>query len=603
MAELGYTEPTPVQEQGIPVVLEGRDMIAAAKTGTGKTAAFSLPVMDRLGRCSDGEAPRMVVVTPTRELATQIGETCEPIAKYTNHRIITLLGGVSYEPQIKKLRRTVDIVIATPGRLIDLMNQGALSLNNVKVLVIDEADRMLDMGFWPDVRKIVQATPDSRQTLLFSATIDRSQDEVMFSMLHDPAIIEISQRGEVADKIDQYVVWTSRRDKPALLNAYIREKGGFRVIVFTRTKGGADNCTRRLRKIGIAAEAVHANRSQAQRARAVENFRAGKTHVLVATDVLARGIDVPEVDYVINYDVPTMPEDYVHRIGRTGRAGLAGYAVTFATKETESYLREVERLIGQEIPVMKFKAGEDAMDPVDHSHSMYGIVEEPDQQQPAKGSSRPEGGRKGRNGRRGEQDEARGGRGGRGKKKPVEGYDELGRKTRNGKPHKVHEADPMDELIESGQVPPKKRGGRTYNYDMFADGAAKSRKNKGGRSGAAEVEANAEGNREERRAAENRARSGSKPRKGAGSGRTGRPQGGAKRGGKPGKFSKGQGGHGNGGYSGHGGHGTGNGGHGGRKSAGQGRSGKPGIPNVQADGKKAAPKRDVRPGRSYRQGR
>lgn len=228
---------------------------------------------------------------------------------------------MAYGPQIKKLERGLDVAIVTPGRMIDLMERGAADLSQVQVLVLDEADRMLDMGFWPQVQRIVEATPENRQTLLFSATIDRSQDKTMFSILNDPAIVEIAHRGETADKVDQYVIKTTRRQKPELLNSFIKEKGGYRVIVFTRTKGGADNCCRRLRRIGIPAEAIHADRSQAQRSRALTNFREGKTNVLVATDVLARGIDVPEVDYVVNYDLPMMPEDYVHRIGRTGPRG------------------------------------------------------------------------------------------------------------------------------------------------------------------------------------------------------------------------------------------------------------------------------------------
>ena len=294
-------------------MLQGRDLIAAAKTGTGKTAAFSLPSMDQLGhREGNDRGPFMLIVTPTRELASQIADTCMPIGKHTHHFVGTFVGGVAYGPQIKKLERGLDVAIVTPGRMIDLMERGAADLSQVQVLVLDEADRMLDMGFWPQVQRIVEATPKNRQTLLFSATIDRSQDKTMFSILNDPAIVEIAHRGETADKVAQYVIKTTRRQKPELLNSFIKEKGGYRVIVFTRTKGGADNCCKRLRRIGIPAEAIHADRSQAQRSRALTNFREGKTNVLVATDVLARGIDVPEVDYVVNYDLPMMPEDYVH---------------------------------------------------------------------------------------------------------------------------------------------------------------------------------------------------------------------------------------------------------------------------------------------------
>ena len=363
--DLGYTEPTPVQEQAIPLVLEGRDIIAAAKTGTGKTAAFSLPSMDTLPHRAIGESgPFMLVLTPTRELASQIGETCMPIGKRTEHFVAMFVGGVKYDPQIKKLERGIDVAIATPGRLIDLMDRGAVDLSAVRVLVLDEADRMLDMGFWPQVERIVKETPDDRQTLLFSATIDRSQDKTMFSLLNDPAIVEIAHRGDTADKIDQYVIHTTRRQKPELLNALIKEKGGFRVIVFTRTKGGADNATKRLRRAGIPTEAIHADRSQAQRTRALENFRTGKTNVLVATDVLARGIDVSGVDYVVNYDLPMMPEDYVHRIGRTGRAGADGLAISLVTPETKSLLKGIQKLIGKKIDEMDYKVPADAFEPL-----------------------------------------------------------------------------------------------------------------------------------------------------------------------------------------------------------------------------------------------
>ena len=348
------------------MVLQGRDLIAAAKTGTGKTAAFSLPSMDQLPhREGNDRGPFMLIVTPTRELASQIADTCMPIGKHTHHFVGTFVGGVAYGPQIKKLERGLDVAITTPGRMIDLMERGAANLSQVQVLVLDEADRMLDMGFWPQVQRIVESTPENRQTLLFSATIDRSQDKTMFSILNDPAIVEIAHRGETADKVDQYVIKTTRRQKPELLNSFIKEKGGYRVIVFTRTKGGADNCCKRLRRIGIPAEAIHADRSQAQRSRALNNFREGKTHVLVATDVLARGIDVPEVDYVVNYDLPMLPEDYVHRIGRTGRAGADGFAVSFVTPDTRNLLRSVQKFTGQDIPEMNFEISEDAFAPIE----------------------------------------------------------------------------------------------------------------------------------------------------------------------------------------------------------------------------------------------
>ena len=307
VAQLGYSTPTPVQEQAIPKVLEGRDLIAAAKTGTGKTAAFSLPTMDKLGHAKGNKGPLMLVVTPTRELAEQIGEVCGIIAKNTHHRILTVVGGVSYNPQIQALNRGVDVLIATPGRLVDLMDQGAAHLSSVEVLVLDEADRMLDMGFWPAMRKIIGATPQNRQTLLFSATIDRTIMSTAGKLLHDPAMVEIAHKGETADTVEQYVMHVQQAVKPELLKGLMKERGHRRVIVFCRTRSRADATCRRLKKVGYSVEAIHSSRSQNQRRRALENFANGTTDVLVATDVLARGIDVEEVEYVVNYDLPTQP--------------------------------------------------------------------------------------------------------------------------------------------------------------------------------------------------------------------------------------------------------------------------------------------------------
>ena len=355
VAQLGYSTPTPVQEQAIPKVLEGRDLIAAAKTGTGKTAAFSLPTMDKLGHAKGNKGPLMLVVTPTRELAEQIGEVCGTIAKNTHHRILTVVGGVSYNPQIQALNRGVDVLIATPGRLVDLMDQGAAHLSSVEVLVLDEADRMLDMGFWPAMRKIIGATPHNRQTLLFSATIDRTIMSTAGKLLHDPAMVEIAHKGETADTVEQYVMHVQQAVKPELLKGLMKERGHRRVIVFCRTRSRADATCRRLKKVGYSVEAIHSSRSQNQRRRALENFANGTTDVLVATDVLARGIDVEEVEYVVNYDLPTQPEDYVHRIGRTGRAGATGFAVSFVSPETADALRDIQKLLKRTIPELELE--------------------------------------------------------------------------------------------------------------------------------------------------------------------------------------------------------------------------------------------------------
>ena len=349
---MGYEQPTPVQEKAIPLVLQGRDIVAAAQTGTGKTAAFALPAMDVLPRAKAGSGPLMLVVTPTRELAQQIGDVAGQVALSTRHRITTVVGGLSYKPQIEKLSRGTDILIATPGRLIDLMQQKAVQLGDVRVLVLDEADRMLDMGFLPSVKQIVAATPRNRQTLLFSATIDKSILKVVGDMLHNPATVEIARKGDVADTVDHYIIRAPQSVKPALIKAVLAEKGAQRVIVFARTRSRADSTCRRLRKAGYAVEAIHSDRNQNQRRRALESFATGKVNIITATDVLARGIDVEEVDYVINYDIPDQAEDYIHRIGRTGRAGKGGFAVTFVTPENEGELHAIERLVKKAIPEM-----------------------------------------------------------------------------------------------------------------------------------------------------------------------------------------------------------------------------------------------------------
>ena len=352
---LGYEEPTPVQERAIPLALKGRDIIAAAKTGTGKTAAFSLPSMDKLGHAKGERGPLMLVVTPTRELAAQIAEVCETVAKSTHHRVLSVVGGVSYNPQISALKRGTDVLIATPGRLIDLMEQKAAHLDRAEVLVLDEADRMLDMGFLPSVKKIVAATPKTRQTLLFSATIDRSIEGVAGAFLRDPEVVEIAHKGETADTVDQCIVRVPQVLKADLLRATIAAWGHERVIVFARTRSRADATCRRLKRAGYSVEAIHSSRTQNQRRRALENFAAGTTDILVATDVLARGIDVDEVNYVVNYDLPTQAEDYVHRIGRTGRAGAKGRAISFVTPETQEALTDIEKFTKREIPEVRIE--------------------------------------------------------------------------------------------------------------------------------------------------------------------------------------------------------------------------------------------------------
>lgn len=355
VADMGYTAPTPVQAASIPHALDGEDVLAAAQTGTGKTAAFLLPTMNNLPHVPRSRArgkvapqgPLMLVVTPTRELAQQIEDACRSIAHHTGHTSVTVVGGVSYNPQRDKLKRGCDILIATPGRLQDLIDQGACMLDQVQVLVLDEADRMLDMGFLPAVRRIVGYTRDDRQTLLFSATLDDAAVGSITDLVHDPARVEIAPVTSTAETVEQYVLPVSLEAKNALLARVLKREGASRVIVFCRTKHRADACSRRLARAGITCAAIHGDRSQAQRERALKAFRAGECDVLVATDVLARGIDISDVRYVVNFDVPTDPVDYIHRIGRTGRAGEEGWSLTFVTPDDVAEFYDIEALMGK----------------------------------------------------------------------------------------------------------------------------------------------------------------------------------------------------------------------------------------------------------------
>ncbi|WP_251158971.1 DEAD/DEAH box helicase [Caniella muris] len=356
---LGYESPSPVQEQAIPAVLAGKDVLAAAQTGTGKTAAFLLPVLNDLPHHGKAKGPLCLIVTPTRELAIQIEDVCQTICKKTGHRSVTVVGGVSYGPQRGKLARGCDVLVATPGRLVDLMGTGDCDLSEVTTLVIDEADRMLDMGFLPTVRKIVAACRNRRQTLLFSATLDEAAVGEITDLAHDPAVIEIARRGTAAQTIDQFLLPVSPEVKNKLLAKVLEREGHSRVIVFCRTKHRADAACRRLRKAGIAAAPIHGDRNQNQRERALRDFRKGSIEVLVATDVLARGIDVPDVDYVVNFDVPGDPEDYVHRIGRTGRAGEFGWALTFVTPDDVDDMLATEALMGRTVPAFERTKGLD----------------------------------------------------------------------------------------------------------------------------------------------------------------------------------------------------------------------------------------------------
>ncbi len=355
--ELGYIEATPIQEQAIPIVLSGQDMIGCAQTGTGKTAAFAIPIIHLLHRIVGSSKKikqiRTLVVTPTRELAVQIGQNFDQYGKYTNLTQLTIFGGVSQIPQVDQLRKGVDILVATPGRLLDLHKQGFIDLDHLHVLVLDEADQMLDMGFVNDVKKIVKLTPNNRQTLLFSATMPMAIRELAEMFLKSPATVTVSPISSTAEKVEQRVYFVEKTDKRALLYHLIRNEKLSDLLVFSRTKHGADNIVKALRKHGVAAEAIHGDKSQNARQRVLDGFKNKEVGVLVATDIAARGIDIDLLPYVVNFDLPNIPETYVHRIGRTGRAGNGGIAISFCSKDEEPYWKDIQKLIKVNVKIMK----------------------------------------------------------------------------------------------------------------------------------------------------------------------------------------------------------------------------------------------------------
>jgi len=351
--DMGYTQPTPIQEQAIPLALAGKDLVACAQTGTGKTAAFILPILQRLsGRPgpSGKRQIRALVITPTRELALQIDEVARVAARTTGQRATAVHGGVAYAPQLAQLRRGVDLLVATPGRLLDLQMRGDLDLSHVEILVLDEADRMLDMGFWPDVRRIVDSLPEVRQNLLFSATMTPHVLRVIGATLTDPITINITPSATPVDEVEQAVYPVHHEQKTDLLVELLNKRGLDRVLVFTRTKHRADRLCRVLERSRIRGAAIHSNRTQPQRQKALDGFKRGDYRVLVATDIVARGIDVDRISHVINFDLPAKAEDYVHRIGRTARAGAGGMAISFMGADEINCLRDIERLIGTVLP-------------------------------------------------------------------------------------------------------------------------------------------------------------------------------------------------------------------------------------------------------------
>ena len=352
----GYIDPTPIQEQAIPIILQKRDLLGCAQTGTGKTAAFAIPILQLLSAEANvnPKAPRAIkalILTPTRELAIQIDESFEAYGRHVGLRHTVVFGGVSQQSQVDALRRGVDILIATPGRLLDLINQRFISLSQVKMFVLDEADRMLDMGFINDVRKLIAKLPEKRQTLFFSATMPPEIQKLADTILDEPTMVEVTPVSSTAEKIQQAVYFVGKMDKQSLLKYILKDKNIETALVFTRTKHGADRVARFLNQSQIRAEAIHGNKSQNARQRALSSFKNKQLRVLVATDIAARGIDVEDLTHVINYELPNVPETYVHRIGRTGRAGASGIALSFCDLEEREFLRDINRLIKISIPV------------------------------------------------------------------------------------------------------------------------------------------------------------------------------------------------------------------------------------------------------------
>lgn len=351
----GYQEPTPIQVQAIPHVLAGKDLIGCAQTGTGKTAAFALPILQRLAASTQNRPRgviRVLVLSPTRELSSQINDSFNTYGRHTGLKSIVIFGGVGQQPQVQAVRRGADILVATPGRLLDLMNQGVIKLNTIEIFVLDEADRMLDMGFIHDVRRVISALPSRRQTLLFSATMPQDIEDLAARILIDPVRVAVVPQATTVESIAQSVFFVDKKNKRALLEHILRDRDIRRVLVFTRTKHGANKLVEQLGRSTIHAEAIHGNKSQTARERALANFKSGRTRVLVATDIAARGIDVDDVTHVINYDLPNEPESYVHRIGRTARAGASGVAYSLCEPEERKYLRDIEKLIRLRVPVV-----------------------------------------------------------------------------------------------------------------------------------------------------------------------------------------------------------------------------------------------------------
>ncbi|MCK9215056.1 MAG: DEAD/DEAH box helicase [Rhodoferax sp.] len=493
--EQGYETPTPIQAQAIPVVLEGHDLLGGAQTGTGKTAAFVLPMLHKLSAAVaprnkfGGIAARALVLTPTRELAAQVEESVQTYGKYLELTSVAIFGGVGMNPQISRLKKGVDILVATPGRLLDLMQQGMVDLSQVQMLVLDEADRMLDMGFIHDVKKVLAAVPKAKQSLLFSATFSDEIRELAATLLKDPQSVQVTPRNTTVQRITQLIHPVGRGKKKALLAHIIQEKNWSQVLVFTRTKFGANNVAEFLEKNGITAMALHGNKSQSARTQALAGFKSGDMRALVATDIAARGIDIDDLPHVVNYDIPNVTEDYVHRIGRTGRAGSDGMAVNLVSLDEEGFMQAIERYTKQDIPVQIIpefmpEAGEKAEPIAMGRQTIWGGAGKPpsrDVMQAAAKAARTEmltrvreskgpGAARGNNnggGGRGPAPAGRGGsRGGRGSAAGA-GVDGEGRKTNDGNYDNTgggREAEPRSHLSAAEQAVrgPGQRQARGY---------------------------------------------------------------------------------------------------------------------------------------------
>ena len=356
--EKGYTEPSPIQEKAIPLILKRKDVLASAQTGTGKTAGFTLPLLQILSKQTNSNHRKLkaLILTPTRELAAQIYDNVVEYSKYLEIRSTVIFGGVNQKPQVSKIRNGIDILIATPGRLLDLENQRLLSLRNIEILVLDEADRMLDMGFQRDINKIMNLLPSKRQNLLFSATFSKEIKRLAKGILNDPALVETSPQNTTVEAIVQYVYKVDKNKKSNLIIQLIKEGNWRQVLVFTRTKHGANNLCKKMIKADISAAAIHGNKSQSARTKALAGFKDGTIEILVATDIAARGLDIPLLPHVVNFELPNIPEDYVHRIGRTGRAGAKGEAISLVCVDEKQYLKDIEKLVNLKIP-SKIKQG------------------------------------------------------------------------------------------------------------------------------------------------------------------------------------------------------------------------------------------------------